>query len=72
MTSRRRSGRRASEASPSFPLTAQGKVIGKFMAYQPQAADYTEAQKALAITVARQIGFSLERGPRPRWRGSPR
>ncbi len=44
-----------------FPLTAQGKVIGKFMAYHAQPLTYTEAQKALALTVARQIGFSLAR-----------
>jgi PAS domain S-box-containing protein len=44
-----------------IPLTARGKVIGKFMAYHPQPTTYTEAQKTLAITVARQIGFSLAR-----------
>ncbi len=44
-----------------IPLTAQGKVIGKFMAYHREARVFTEAEKALAITVARQIGFSLER-----------
>ena len=60
-TSSGRSGPRTSGASPSFRLTAQGKVIGKFMAYHRDAHVYNEAQKALAITVARQIGFSLER-----------
>jgi PAS domain S-box-containing protein len=44
-----------------LPLTAQGRVIGKFMAYHRNALAYSEAQKALAITVARQIGFSLAR-----------
>lgn len=44
-----------------IPLTSQGKVIGKFMAYHRERTNYSEAQKALAITVARQIGFSLER-----------
>ena len=44
-----------------IPLTAQGKVVGKFMAYHPDVHDYTEHQKALAITIARQLGFSLER-----------
>jgi PAS domain S-box-containing protein len=44
-----------------IPLTSQGKVIGKFMAYHGEPISYSEAQKALAITVARQIGFSLER-----------
>jgi PAS domain S-box-containing protein len=44
-----------------IPLTARGKVIGKFMAYHAAPRIYTEAQKTLAITVARQIGFSLAR-----------
>ncbi|MCA3574345.1 MAG: PAS domain S-box protein [Aestuariivirga sp.] len=44
-----------------LPLTAQGKVIGKFMAYHSEPSAFGEAQRALAITVARQIGFSLER-----------
>lgn len=44
-----------------FPLTARGKVIGKFMAYHARPLTYTQGQKALAITVARQIGFSLAR-----------
>jgi PAS domain S-box-containing protein len=44
-----------------IPLTAQGKVIGKFMAYHGKARGCSEAQKALAITIARQIGFSIER-----------
>jgi PAS domain S-box-containing protein len=44
-----------------IPLNAQGKVIGKFMAYHAEPLAYSPGQKALAITVARQIGFSLER-----------
>lgn len=44
-----------------IPLTSQGKVIGKFMAYHPEPHDYSDGAKALAVTIARQLGFSLER-----------
>ena len=44
-----------------IPLTSQGRVIGKFMAYRNEARDFSDAQKALAVTIARQLGFSLER-----------
>ena len=44
-----------------IPLTAQGRVIGKFMVYHPAVRGCTPAQKALAITIARQLGFSIER-----------
>lgn len=44
-----------------IPITSQGRVIGKFMAYHPEPHDYSDAAKALALTIARQLGFSLER-----------
>jgi len=44
-----------------IPITSQGKVIGKFMAYHREPHDYSEGAKALALTIARQLGFSLER-----------
>lgn len=44
-----------------IPLTSQGRVVGKFMAYHPGVHDYSEHEKALAITIARQLGFSIER-----------
>jgi len=44
-----------------IPITAQGKVIGKFMAYHREVNAFGEAEKALALTIARQLGFSLER-----------
>lgn len=44
-----------------IPVTAQGRVIGKFMAYHPTPHHYSEAARALAVTIARQLGFSLER-----------
>ncbi|MFN4141777.1 PAS domain S-box protein [Aestuariivirga sp.] len=44
-----------------IPLTSQGKVIGKFMAYHAAPHTYSDAAKTLAVTIARQLGFSLER-----------
>ena len=44
-----------------IPLTAQGRVIGKFMVYHPEVRGCTQAQKTLAVTIARQLGFSIER-----------
>jgi PAS domain S-box-containing protein len=44
-----------------IPLTAQGRVIGKFMTYYSETRAFSESEKSLAITVARQLGFSLER-----------
>lgn len=44
-----------------IPLTAQGRVIGKFMVYHPEVRGFTQAQKALAVTIGRQVGFSIER-----------
>ncbi len=44
-----------------IPLTSQGRVIGKFMAYHRAVQTYSESSKALAVTIARQLGFSLDR-----------
>jgi PAS domain S-box-containing protein len=44
-----------------IPVTSQGRVIGKFMAYYPAPHRYSEAARALAVTIARQLGFSIER-----------
>lgn len=44
-----------------IPLTAKGKVIGKFMVYHSEVRGCSGPQKALAITIARQLGFSIER-----------
>lgn len=43
------------------PLMADGGVIGKFMSYYEDARSFTEEERVLAITVARQVGFCLER-----------
>ncbi len=44
-----------------IPIMANGKVIGKFMTYYPDTHSFTPAEGELAITIARQLGFSLER-----------
>jgi GAF domain-containing protein len=43
------------------PLTAKGEVIGKFMTYYPAPHIFSEADINVAVTIARQLGFSLER-----------
>lgn len=44
-----------------IPLVADGEVVGKFMTYYPQPRSFTAAEIEIAITIARQVGFSLER-----------
>jgi PAS domain S-box-containing protein len=43
------------------PLMSEGAVIGKFMTYYEDARQFTDEECDLALTIARQIGFSLER-----------
>ncbi|WP_293400864.1 HWE histidine kinase domain-containing protein [Phenylobacterium sp.] len=43
------------------PLTVSGGVIGKFMVYRPAPHDFGEVETRLALTIARQLGFALER-----------
>ena len=43
------------------PLVSQGAVVGKFMTYYAQPHAFTEHEISLAVTIARQVGFSLER-----------
>ena len=43
------------------PLVANGGTIGKFMAYYPNSHAFTRSESDLAVTVARQLGFNLER-----------
>ncbi|HET9161591.1 MAG TPA: GAF domain-containing protein, partial [Caulobacteraceae bacterium] len=47
-------------AAAFIPLIAGGGVVGKFMAYHPQPHDFSEAEAEFAVTIARQLGFSLE------------
>jgi GAF domain-containing protein len=44
-----------------IPLLAQGRLLGKFMSYYPAAHRFTGAEQDFAVTVARQLGFALER-----------
>jgi PAS domain S-box-containing protein len=44
-----------------IPLVAQGGVIGKFMTYYGEPHGFTPHHTELAVTIARQVGFSIER-----------
>lgn len=44
-----------------IPLTTAGKVCGKFMAYYDAPQIFDRRVTDLAVTIARQLGFSLER-----------
>ena len=43
------------------PLVAKGELIGKFMTYYDAPHVFSGAEIDLAVTIARQLGFSLER-----------
>jgi len=44
-----------------IPLLSRRRVIGKFMTYYPEPHDFLSAEVNLAVTIARQLGFSIER-----------
>jgi PAS domain S-box-containing protein len=44
-----------------IPLVSQGVVIGKFMTYYATPHAFEEHEIELAVTIARQVGFSVER-----------
>lgn len=44
-----------------IPLLAEGRVIGKFMAYYGSAHEFGSSEVDLALTIARQLGFGLAR-----------
>jgi PAS domain S-box-containing protein len=44
-----------------IPLVARGAVIGKFMTYYQVPHAFADHEVDLAVTIARQVGFSLER-----------
>jgi PAS domain S-box-containing protein len=44
-----------------IPLCAKNEIVGKFMTYYPAPHDFSDADMAAAITIARQLGFGLER-----------
>lgn len=43
------------------PLVMQGRAIGKFMTYYETPRAFAEHEIELAVTIARQVGFSIER-----------
>jgi PAS domain S-box-containing protein len=44
-----------------IPVVAAGELIGKFMAYYDAPHVFSSSEIALAVTIARQLGFSIER-----------
>lgn len=44
-----------------IPLVMEGKLVGKFMAYYEAPHALSQAGIALAVTIARQLGFSIQR-----------
>ena len=44
-----------------IPLFAKGELVGKFMTYCDTPRAFTDVEIDLAVTIARQLGFSLER-----------
>ena len=44
-----------------IPLVANGQLIGKFMTYYEVPHVFSAGEVDLAVTIARQLGFSLER-----------
>jgi PAS domain S-box-containing protein len=48
-------------ATAFFPLLIDGELVGKFMAYYAAPHTFDQIEINLAVTIARQLGFSLER-----------
>ncbi|HXV31986.1 MAG TPA: PAS domain S-box protein, partial [Sinorhizobium sp.] len=44
-----------------IPLVAEGALIGKFMTYYDWPHDFAETEVSVALTIARQLGFSVQR-----------
>lgn len=44
-----------------IPLVAERRVIGKFMAYYPHPHDFSRAELNLAVAIALQLSFAIER-----------
>jgi PAS domain S-box-containing protein len=45
-----------------IPLLSDGGVIGKFMAYYDKPHAFSREELELGLTIARQLGFAIERG----------
>jgi PAS domain S-box-containing protein len=48
-------------AAAFIPLAIKGLLIGKFMAYYPAPHEFSESDMNVAVTIARQLGFGIER-----------
>jgi PAS domain S-box-containing protein len=48
-------------AAAFIPLVADGRLIGKFMAYFDRPHDFSRDDLALSVTIARQLAFAIER-----------
>ena len=48
-------------ATAFIPLMIDGELVGKFMAYYAAPHTFDQIEINLAVTIARQLGFSLER-----------
>ena len=44
-----------------IPLMAEGRLVGKFTVYYDTAREFDPEQMELALTLARQLGFAIER-----------
>lgn len=44
-----------------IPLFSGGRVVGKFMAYYDEPHLFSEEEDAVAVTIARQLGFTVQR-----------
>ncbi len=44
-----------------IPLMAKGRLIGKFMTYYTDAREFAAEEVDLALAIARQLGFSIDR-----------
>lgn len=48
-------------ATAFIPLVVEGKLVGKFMAYYEAPHAFSQADIDLAVTIARQLGFGIQR-----------
>ena len=48
-------------ATAFIPLVVEGQLVGKFMAYHGAPHAFDQAEIDLAIAIARQLGFSIQR-----------
>ena len=57
-----------------IPLMAEGRLVGKFMSYYDAPREFKREDLDLALTLARQLGFAIERMRRnrraPAWKRS--